>query len=181
MTRLIVFLWLAIAAATIVACGDSKSQTTGTVLPATVASTPVDSSHLITVDKRTFRLTLWGHRNNHYVAEHRYPVAIGRPAYPTPSGIFVMTAKVKDPSWAAPNRPWVPKDQRGKTLPDNDPRNPLKGAFLLLGDSGGVGIHGTKFNPQVGTRASHGCIRMNVPDVIDLFGRVSLGTPVLIR
>ena len=50
-----------------------------------------------------------------------------------------------------------------------------------MGVDGAVGIHGTGQPWSIGTRASHGCIRMTVPDVIDLFGRVPLGTPVLIR
>ena len=49
-----------------------------------------------------------------------------------------------------------------------------------MGVSGSVGIHGTGEPWSIGTRASHGCIRMTVPDVIDLFDRVSVGTPVLI-
>ena len=49
-----------------------------------------------------------------------------------------------------------------------------------MGVNGAVGIHGTGQPWSIGTRASHGCIRMTVPDVIDLFGRVDVGTPVLI-
>ena len=50
-----------------------------------------------------------------------------------------------------------------------------------MGVVGGVGIHGTGMEWSIGTRASHGCIRMRVADVIDLFGRVPIGTPVYIR
>ena len=57
--------------------------------------------------------------------------------------------------------------------------NPLKARWM--GVNGSVGIHGTGMPWSIGTRASHGCIRMTVPDVIDLFRRVSVGTPVLIR
>ena len=56
--------------------------------------------------------------------------------------------------------------------------NPLKARWL--GIVNGVGIHGTGAPGSIGSRASHGCIRMTVPDVIDLFGRVDVGTPVLI-
>jgi len=49
-----------------------------------------------------------------------------------------------------------------------------------MGIAGGVGIHGTGEGYSIGTRASHGCIRMHVSDVVELFGRVSIGTPVLI-
>jgi lipoprotein-anchoring transpeptidase ErfK/SrfK len=50
-----------------------------------------------------------------------------------------------------------------------------------MGIANGVGIHGTAESWSIGTRASHGCIRMHVPDVIDLFGRVPVGAAVLIR
>ncbi len=49
-----------------------------------------------------------------------------------------------------------------------------------MGVSGSVGIHGTGQDYSIGTRASHGCIRMHVPDVKLLFKRVPIGTPVLI-
>ena len=57
--------------------------------------------------------------------------------------------------------------------------NPLKARWL--GIVSGVGIHGTADEAWIGTRASHGCIRMRVADVIDLYPRVPVGTPVLIR
>ena len=50
-----------------------------------------------------------------------------------------------------------------------------------MGITNGVGIHGTSQEWSIGTRASHGCIRMRVADVIDLYPRVPVGTPVLIR
>ena len=56
--------------------------------------------------------------------------------------------------------------------------NPLKARWM--GIVNGVGIHGTGAPGSIGTRASHGCIRMTVPDVIDLYPRVPVGTPVLI-
>jgi lipoprotein-anchoring transpeptidase ErfK/SrfK len=50
-----------------------------------------------------------------------------------------------------------------------------------MGIVGGVGIHGTAAEYSIGTAASHGCIRMRVADVIDLYPRVPVGTAVLIR
>ena len=49
-----------------------------------------------------------------------------------------------------------------------------------MGIANGVGIHGTGQDYSIGTRASHGCIRMHVSDVIALYERVPVGTPVLI-
>jgi lipoprotein-anchoring transpeptidase ErfK/SrfK len=49
-----------------------------------------------------------------------------------------------------------------------------------MGIYNGAGIHGTSDIGSLGTAASHGCIRMAVPDVIDLYDRVDVGTPVYI-
>ena len=83
-----------------------------------------------------------------------------------------------NPSWTAPNRPWA-GSYAGRTVPGGAPDNPLKARWL--GVTGSVGIHGTSESWSIGSRASHGCIRMHVGDVIDLYPRVPYGTPVLIR
>jgi lipoprotein-anchoring transpeptidase ErfK/SrfK len=44
-----------------------------------------------------------------------------------------------------------------------------------------VGIHGTPSDSSIGTAASHGCIRMHISDVEDLFERVTVGMPVEIK
>jgi lipoprotein-anchoring transpeptidase ErfK/SrfK len=49
-----------------------------------------------------------------------------------------------------------------------------------MGIDGGAGIHGTDETGSLGTAGSHGCIRMAIPDVIDLYDRVNVGTPVYI-
>jgi lipoprotein-anchoring transpeptidase ErfK/SrfK len=64
-------------------------------------------------------------------------------------------------------------------IPGGAPNNPLKARWM--GVAAGVGIHGTAEAWSIGSRASHGCIRMRVPDVIDLFRRVPVGAPVLIK
>jgi lipoprotein-anchoring transpeptidase ErfK/SrfK len=66
----------------------------------------------------------------------------------------------------------------GQTIPGGDPRNPLVARWV--GISGSVGFHGTKDIGSLGSRASHGCVRMNPADVIDLYDRVEVGTPILI-
>jgi lipoprotein-anchoring transpeptidase ErfK/SrfK len=49
-----------------------------------------------------------------------------------------------------------------------------------LGIFNGAGIHGTDVLSSLGTAASHGCIRMTIPDVIDLYNQTPLGTPVYV-
>jgi lipoprotein-anchoring transpeptidase ErfK/SrfK len=64
-------------------------------------------------------------------------------------------------------------------VPGGSATNPLKARWLGIVD--GVGIHGTGAEYSIGSRASHGCIRMRVADVIALYPRVPIGTPVYIK
>jgi hypothetical protein len=129
---------------------------------------------VLTIDRAGFRLRLF--KRLRY--DRSYPIAVGAAGYDTPTGLFSIISKQVNPAWHAPNRPWA-GSYAGRTIPGGAPDNPLKARWL--GVTGAVGIHGTAEPWSLGTRASHGCIRMLVPDVIDLYGRVPLGTPVLIR
>jgi lipoprotein-anchoring transpeptidase ErfK/SrfK len=95
----------------------------------------------------------------------------------TPAGLYRIQNKQVDPAWHVPHSAWAGSLQ-GQTIPGGAPDNPLKARWLGVYD--GVGIHGTSEDWSIGSRASHGCIRMHVSDVIDLFDRVPVGTPVLI-
>lgn len=108
----------------------------------------------------------------------RYTVAVGAAGYDTPAGLHHVLSKQVNPTWYVPNRPWA-GSLAGQTIPPGDSRNPLKARFIALG--GGVGFHGTADLASIGQAASHGCIRMTISDVISLYNRVSVGTPVLIR
>jgi lipoprotein-anchoring transpeptidase ErfK/SrfK len=83
-----------------------------------------------------------------------------------------------NPAWTAPDQPWAGA-YRNEVVEGGSSANPLKARWL--GIVGGVGIHGTAAEESIGTRASHGCIRMRVSDVIDLYPRVPVGAAVLIR
>jgi lipoprotein-anchoring transpeptidase ErfK/SrfK len=129
---------------------------------------------VITVDKAHFRLRLF----KGLKFKKSYGVAVGQPAYPTPSGLFNIANKQVDPVWSVPNSPWAGELQ-GTTVDGGSAANPLKARWM--GIINGVGIHGTGEDYSIGSAASHGCIRMHVPDVKDLFSRVPVGTPVLIK
>ncbi len=129
---------------------------------------------VITVDKSHFKLRLF--KNLKF--KKAYGVAVGQPAYPTPSGLFAIQNKQVDPVWSVPNSPWAGELQ-GTTVDGGSAANPLKARWM--GIVNGVGIHGTGEDYSIGSRASHGCIRMHVPDVKDLFSRTPVGTPVLIK
>ncbi|MBI5105830.1 MAG: L,D-transpeptidase family protein [Solirubrobacterales bacterium] len=129
---------------------------------------------VITVDKAHFKLRLF--KNLKF--SKSYGVAVGQPAYPTPSGLFSIANKQVNPTWSVPNSPWAGELQ-GTTVEGGSAANPLKARWM--GIANGVGIHGTGEEYSIGSRASHGCIRMRVADVKDLYPRVPVGTPVLIK
>ena len=105
-----------------------------------------------------------------------YSVATGQAEFPTPTGSYVVTSKVMNPTWFPPNSEWA-KD--AKPIPPGI-ENPL-GTRWIGTSAPAVGIHGTPDDSSIGTYASHGCIRMHIWDVEDLFERVVIGLPVIIR
>jgi lipoprotein-anchoring transpeptidase ErfK/SrfK len=129
---------------------------------------------VITIDRNNFKLRLF----KRLKFSKSYGVAVGQPAYPTPTGRYSIQNKQINPAWTAPNSPWA-GELAGSTTPGGSPANPLRARWM--GIANGVGIHGTSQEYSIGSRASHGCIRMRVADVIDLYSRVPVGTPVLIR
>ncbi len=125
----------------------------------------------ITVDRSSYTATLWVDLKQ----AKQYTVAIGQPAYPTPTGLFSIASMQVDPVWSVPNSPWA-GELAGSTVAGGTAGNPLKARWMGITD--GVGFHGTDDVGSLGTAASHGCLRMSVPDVIDLYDRVDVGTPV---
>lgn len=129
---------------------------------------------VVTVDRATFTLRLF----KHLAWAKSYRVAVGMPAYPTPTGSFRVQSKQVNPTWSVPNSPWA-GELAGSVVPGGSAANPLKARWI--GISGSVGIHGTGDEWSIGSRASHGCVRMRVADVIALYPRVPVGSRVLIR
>jgi hypothetical protein len=102
-----------------------------------------------------------------------YPVAVGQPRYPTPTGHYVILVKEYNPTWNPPPSPWA----EGLEPVPPGPGNPL-GTRWMGTSAPAIGIHGTYSSWSIGTAASHGCIRMYISDVEELFERVYVGTPV---
>lgn len=105
-----------------------------------------------------------------------YSVAVGQSAYPTPTGDYVITEKIENPTWTPPNSPWA----AGLEPIPPGASNPL-GTRWIGTSAPLVGIHGTPQDWTIGSAASHGCIRMHISDVEDLYPRVTVGMPVEIR
>jgi lipoprotein-anchoring transpeptidase ErfK/SrfK len=105
----------------------------------------------------------------------KFGVATGQSVYPTPTGMFSIVDMQLNPWWLPPDSAWA----KGlKPIPPG-PGNPLGTRWMGL-SAPGVGIHGTPDDASIGYSASHGCIRMHIPDAEWLFHHVELGTPVLI-
>ena len=124
---------------------------------------------------RTAENKLYHYENG--VLSRSYTVATGTSKYPTPKGNFKVVLKRRLPTWVNPDPGgW------GKSLPKSippGPNNPLGTRALNL-NSPGIRIHGTSNLRSLGTPASHGCIRMAMPDVEALFEKVDVNTPVIV-
>jgi len=105
-----------------------------------------------------------------------FSVATGQAIYPTPRGRWHIVVKWKNPWWYPPVQDdWA----RGLKPVPPGPSNPLGTRWMGL-NAPGVGIHGTDEPTSIGYSASHGCIRMQVPDAEWLFDHVDVGTTVYI-
>jgi|tagenome__1003787_1003787.scaffolds.fasta_scaffold20985708_6 lipoprotein-anchoring transpeptidase ErfK/SrfK len=129
---------------------------------------------IITIDRAHFTLRLF----KRLKISKRYGIAVGMAGLDTPAGQYTIHDKQINPAWHVPQAAWA-GSLAGQVIPGGAPNNPLKARWM--GVANGVGIHGTAEDWSIGSRASHGCIRMHVRDVVDLFRRVSVGTPVLIK
>jgi len=96
------------------------------------------------------RLSLY----NKEQVQKSYPVAIGKPATPTPVGTYTVVHKIVNPHLRVLGTRWLGLD------------NP------------GYGIHGNNNPASIGTMASLGCVRMYNRDVEEIFPQVPVGTTV---
>lgn len=126
----------------------------------------------IVVTLSKFRLALY--RDGKVVKT--FKVAIGAPGFATPTGSYHVVNKQVDPSWFPPDSPWA----KGLGPIPPGPGNPL-GTRWIGTSAPAIGIHGTYASGSIGTAASHGCIRMNIPDVEELYEEVAVGMPVILN
>ena len=107
----------------------------------------------------------------------RYGVGVGRPGFEW-AGAHKITRKAEWPDWTPPpemlkRQPGLPRFMKG------GPNNPLGARALYLGSTL-YRIHGSNEPWTIGHAVSSGCIRMRNEDVTDLYGRVGVGTRVLV-
>jgi hypothetical protein len=126
----------------------------------------------VLVSRETFTLRLY--KNLKLVKTYR--IAVGRAGLETPAGEYTINDKQINPSWHVPLSSWAGA-LAGRVIPPG-PDDPIKSRWLGFFD--GAGIHGTVDTWSIGTAASHGCIRMTIPDVEDLYPRVPLHSPIYV-
>jgi len=128
---------------------------------------------IVRTRERRLYLTLGGGR------AIRYPVGVGRRGMQWAGTSFIDGKYIK-PAWSPPpeikrENPSIPD-----VIPGGSPRNPMGVAAMTL-HGGQYAIHGTNTPRTIGGFVSHGCIRMYNADITDLYGRVSVGTRVVVQ
>ena len=125
------------------------------------------------IDRGSFTLRFY----DHLKLAKSYTIAVGQQGLETPAGLYHALDKQVNPSWHVPNSAWA-GSLAGQVIPPG-PADPLKARWIGIFD--GAGIHGTDDIGSLGSAASHGCVRMAIPDVIDLYDRVQVGDPIYIQ
>jgi lipoprotein-anchoring transpeptidase ErfK/SrfK len=126
----------------------------------------------LTLDRSTFTLRLW----KHLKLAKTYTVAVGMEGLETPEGLYAIQEKEENPVWNVPLSDWA-GSLAGQSIPPG-PSNPIKARWMGIYE--GAGIHGTEETYSLGSAASHGCVRMAIPDVEELYDQVEVGTPIFI-
>jgi L,D-transpeptidase catalytic domain/Putative peptidoglycan binding domain len=124
------------------------------------------------VDRETYKLRLF----RGLKLAKTYSIAVGRAGLETPAGLYRIDDKQVNPSWHVPRSAWA-GSLAGQIIPPG-PADPIKARWM--GFWNGAGIHGTDETWSIGHSASHGCIRMLIPDVIQLYSLVPLNTPIYV-
>jgi lipoprotein-anchoring transpeptidase ErfK/SrfK len=128
----------------------------------------------IIIDRKAHQLRFYSHLK----PADTYPIADGKAGLETPAGLYDVQWKEVNPPWHVPNSAWA-GDLAGQTIPPG-PRDPIKARWLAF--NGGAGIHGIDPSEygSIGHDASHGCVRMRIPDVIALYRRTPVKSPVYV-
>ena len=126
---------------------------------------------VVTIDRGSYKLRLY----KKLKLQKTYTIAVGTIGFETPAGMYRVQNKAINPAWHVPE--WGGK-LAGQVIPGGAPNNPLKARWLGIYD--GAGIHGTDQVGSLGSSASHGCVRMAIPDVMEVYDTVPVGAPVYI-
>lgn len=159
--------------------GAARSHTV--VVPVKTVQPAVSTAQLaekypayIVIDRGAFRLRFY----EHLKLARTYEIAVGMEGLETPAGLHKIEWEQVDPPWYVPKKAWAGA-LAGTVVPPG-PADPLKARFMSF--DGGAGIHGIDPSEysSIGHNASHGCVRMRIADVIALYAKSPVGTPVYI-
>jgi lipoprotein-anchoring transpeptidase ErfK/SrfK len=121
------------------------------------------------------------HRYLYYVLDGgraiRYAIGVGREGF-TWSGVQAVSRKAEWPDWIPPAE-MIKRQQYLPRWVAGGPGNPLGARAIYLGETQ-YRIHGTNDPTTIGKKVSSGCVRLTNEDVVDLYGRVSLGAKVVV-
>jgi lipoprotein-anchoring transpeptidase ErfK/SrfK len=154
-----------------------RSQLEPQFLPQTVAYDTAEKPGTIVIDTNNRFLYLVQDGGQ----AMRYGVGVGKPGFEW-AGEHKVTRKAEWPSWVPPKEMISREAAKGHYLParmDGGPENPLGARAMYLGSTL-YRIHGTNAPWTIGSAVSSGCIRMRNEDVTDLYGRVDVGTKVIV-
>jgi lipoprotein-anchoring transpeptidase ErfK/SrfK len=135
-------------------------------------ATPAPAGTIIVDTANTYLFYVLGDGN-----AIRYGIGVGRDGF-TWSGAQTVTRMAEWPDWTPPQemlmrQPYLPRWMAGGK------GNPLGARAIYLGSTV-YRIHGTNAPATIGTRVSSGCFRMTNADVTDLYGRVTVGTKIIV-
>ena len=125
------------------------------------------------------RLYLMDDEAGHHVES--FPVAIGRERFPTPIGRFRVNEMQVNPDFLVFDFNDPSARERGRIPPG--PNSPLGLRWIGFANAYGwsIGFHGTSKTELLGQAVSHGCVRMRNEDVVRVYDRVKIGTPVIVE
>lgn len=129
---------------------------------------PLDDGILINIPQRM----LFYIRNGRLLQS--YPVGLGRPDWPTPTGRFKIISKEENPVWDVPKSIQEEMRREGKIVQERVPpcpENPLGKHWMGLSIPG-YGIHGTIAPTSIYQFRTHGCIRLHPDDIAGLFADI---------
>jgi len=108
-----------------------------------------------------------------------YPVGVGRLGMAW-SGTAYIDGKYIKPAWSPPDMIRRENPRVPNVIPSGSSANPMGAAAMTLSGGGEYAIHGTNNPSSIGGFVSHGCVRVHNYDILDLYGRVGLGTKVVV-
>ncbi len=168
------------AVAAIVAAIVAEAEAGGAAQPAVVLPVKSIAAKVTRANIGMTVLVVLGQRKLYLYKDTKlvntFRCAVGQPAYPTPVGTFKVVSKNPHPSWTNPGDAW--SVNMPAYIPPG-PDNPL-GLRALYLNVPGIRIHGTVELDSIGHAESHGCIRLRNSDIVKLYPKVPVGTPVYI-